>query len=312
MTSKMSIAKALLLIGSVGALMGPVGAQDASKPYPKAVHTYEELAREDGLTDPTAVAFGHMAIDVGGKDWGETISFRCNATGGHIVSGLTAPKATKVFDNLYFVGAADVASWAVVTPQGIILIDSLTTSDEAQRYIVDGLKSVGLNPADVRYILVSHEHGDHYGGAPLIVSLSNAHVAMSETAWKGVDGVRSGSPLARSPRPKRDMVLTDGGTVTLGDTTITAVATPGHTPGTMSFIIPVKYQGQIHHAAFWGGNGLPWKPELQQQFLDSINKFATATIKAGVDIEISPHGDTDDTVQRVNAIGHSATRVRTR
>lgn len=297
------------LILSSGVLLGSVAsaAPDAVKPYPKPVRNYEDLAREDGLTDPAAIGFGKMAVDVGGKDWPTTVSFRCNATGGHIVSGLTAPKATKVFDNLYYIGAADVASWAVVTSEGIILIDALTTQEEAQTYIVDGLRSVGLDPAKVKYILVSHEHGDHYGGAPLIQSLSGAHVFMGEVAWQALERMNERSPLANSPRPKRDLVLADGGHVTLGDTTIATIATPGHTPGTFSFIIPVKENGQVHQAAFWGGNGLPGRVEDQKIFLQSVGKFSQATMLAKVDVEISPHGDTDDTVQRLNEIGRTKT-----
>lgn len=288
------------------ALGSAVLAQDAPKPYPKPVRSYSDLAGEDGLTDPAAIGFGRMAVDVGGKDWPTTVSFRCNATGGHIVSGLTAPRATKVFDNLYYIGAADVASWALTTPEGIILIDALTDNAEAQRYIVEGLRSVGLDLAKVRYILVSHEHGDHYGGAPLIASLSGARVAMGEVAWSALERMGARGPLANSPRPKRDLVLTDGGTVTLAGTTVTTVATPGHTPGTFSFILPVIDHGQVHHAAYWGGNGLPHDPRTQQVFLEAIHHFAEATTRAGVDVEISPHGDTDDTVQRLNAIGRSA------
>lgn len=303
------LARLTCSIVSAGLLLGTTlpAAADPAKPYPKPVRTYADLAREDGLTNPTAIAFGRMAVDVGGKDWPTTVSFRCNATGGHIISGLTAPKATKVFDNLYYVGEADVASWAVVTSQGIILIDSLTTSAEAQKYIVDGLKSVGLDPRNVKYILVSHEHGDHYGGAPLIQSLSGAHVAMSEIAWDALQRMNPNSPLAKSPRPNRDLVLRDGGTITLGDTTITTVATPGHTPGTYSFILPVKDHGQTHWAAYWGGNGLPMDSKNQQVFLNSIAKFSQATTRANVDVEISPHGDTDDTVQRLNMIGKAST-----
>ncbi|MGE6036657.1 hypothetical protein ACQJ1P_26335, partial [Klebsiella pneumoniae] len=85
-----------------------------------------------------------------------TVSFRCHATGGHVVSGLKAPPATKVFANIYYVADADVSAWALDTPDDIILIDSLTNAKDAQHYVVDGLRSVGLDPARIRYILVSH------------------------------------------------------------------------------------------------------------------------------------------------------------
>ncbi|AXJ94921.1 MULTISPECIES: MBL fold metallo-hydrolase [unclassified Sphingomonas] len=285
---------ALAALGGVA-----IHAAPEHRDLPKPVRTYAELIRETGLSTPAAIAYGRMAVDVGGKDWPTTVSFRCHATGGHVVSGLTAPPATKVFDNLYYVGDADVSAWALDTPDGIILIDSLTNAKDAQHYVVDGLRSVGLDPARIRYILVSHEHGDHYGGAPLLQQLSGARVGMSEPAWQGLERMTSASPLAASPRPKRDLVLKDGDTVTLGGATVTAVATPGHTPGTLSFILPVQQGGQTHMAAYWGGNGFPGKLEDRRTFLTAIDHFADATTRANVDVELSSHGDTDDLVARL-------------
>ena len=57
----------------------------------------------------------------------------------------------------------------------------------------------------------------------------------------------------RGTRPARDMVATDGQKLTLGDTTITMYITPGHTPGTLSYLIPVKDNGTPHLVAEWGG-----------------------------------------------------------
>src|SRR5262245_20757441 len=70
----------------------------------------------------------------------------------------------KVFDNLYFVGMTEYSAWALTTSQGIIVIDTIfdySVEDE----VVNGLKKLGLNPADIKYALVSHAHTDHIGGA---------------------------------------------------------------------------------------------------------------------------------------------------
>jgi len=293
---KIAITIACAVAGIGGAA---IQAAPQHRELPKPVRNYAELIRETGLSTPAAIAYGRMAVDVGGKDWPTTVSFRCHATGGHVVSGLKAPPATKVIDNLYYVGDADVSAWALDTPDGIILIDSLTTAKDAQQYVIDGLRSVGLDPARIRYILVSHEHGDHYGGAPLIQQLSGARVGMSEPAWTGLERMTSASLLAASPRPKRDLVLKDGDTVTLGGVSVTAIATPGHTPGTLSFILPVKEAGQTHMAAYWGGNGFPAKLEDRRTFLTAIDHFAEATARAKVDVELSSHGDTDDLIARL-------------
>jgi len=263
---------------------------------PKPVRTYAELERETGLSKPAALAYGRMAVDVGARDWPTTVSFRCHAAGGHVVSNLAPPPATRVFDNGYYVGDADVSSWAIKTTEGIILIDALTTEQDARRFIVEGLRSQGLDPADIRYILITHEHGDHYGGATYLKKLSGAHIAMSETAWRALEKQQ---PSATSPVPARDVTVADGERVTLGDTGITVVHTPGHTPGTISFILPVHADGQMHMAALWGGNGFPAKVEDRRTFLSSIDHFADYTGRAAVDVELSIHGDTDDLIARL-------------
>ena len=75
------------------------------------------------------------------------------------------PPATKLTDNLYFVGIGRVSAYALDTPDGIVIIDSLDNAEEAEQFIAGGLRSVGLDPARIKAVFVSHGHGDHYGGA---------------------------------------------------------------------------------------------------------------------------------------------------
>jgi metallo-beta-lactamase class B len=69
---------------------------------------------------------------------------------------------TKVFDNLYFVGGKLHSSWALTTKDGIILIDTIYPYN-SEELIIEGMKKVGLDPAQIRYLLISHAHGDHIG-----------------------------------------------------------------------------------------------------------------------------------------------------
>jgi metallo-beta-lactamase class B len=73
----------------------------------------------------------------------------------------------KVFDNLYFVGSKIHSSWALTSSQGIILIDTLFTYNSEEE-IVGGLKKLGLDPATVKYVIISHAHSDHVGGAKMM------------------------------------------------------------------------------------------------------------------------------------------------
>lgn len=290
-----AVAGAISIATSVAGVSAWAQADDVRR-LPKPVRTYKELEKETGLSKPAALAYGRMAVDIAGKTWPHTVSFRCHAAGGHVESGLTAPPATKVFDNVYYVGSADVSTWAIDTPDGIILIDAQTTEDEARRYILDGLKSVGLDPARIRYVLVTHEHGDHYGGAALIKRLTGARIGMSEPAWQALARLPQSS---KSPVPERDLTIADGEKLTLGDVTVTSVLTPGHTRGTLSFVFPVKAGGVRHMAGLWGGNGFPRGVPERKQFLEAIDHFALTTAAEKVDVELSIHGDTDNLIKRL-------------
>jgi metallo-beta-lactamase class B len=201
----------------------------------------------------------------------------------------------KVFDNLYFVGQKDVSSWAVTTSAGIIIIDSIweySVEDE----IVGGLKKLGLNPADIKYVIVSHGHGDHVGGAKYLQDHFGAKIVLSAADWDLVY-----KDIRPEIRPKRDVVATDGQKITLGDETITVYVTPGHTPGALSMLIPVKDNGEPHLAAQWGGtafNFAPTRPNFQI-YIDSARRFGEIAGKAGADVMIANHTATDGTITKL-------------
>lgn len=158
----------------------------------------------------------------------------------------------KVFDNLYLVGQTEYTAWAVVTSEGIIVIDPLfdySVEDE----VWNGLTKLGFDPKRIRYVVISHAHGDHVGGARFLQD-RGARIVMSAADWD----LLAADP-APWPKAKRDIVATDGQQLTLGDTTLTLHFTPGHTLGTISTIIPVKDGGRTHTAALWGGTGFNWR-----------------------------------------------------
>src|ERR1700735_2532013 len=146
----------------------------------------------------------------------------------------------KVFDNLYFVGSKIHSSWALTTSEGIILIDTLFTYNSEEE-IVGGLKKLGLDPATVKYVIISHSHSDHVGGAKMMQDRYGSRIVMGGPDWDSIERSVNGYRLGK---PKRDIVADDGQKITLGDTTVTIVTTPGHTPGTLSFLFTVKDHGK--------------------------------------------------------------------
>ena len=91
-------------------------------------------------------------------------------------------KPVKVFDNLYFVGQTEYSAWAVKTRDGIIIIDPIFDYS-VEEEVVNGLKALGSDPNDIKYVLISHAHSDHVGGASYLQDRFNAKVIMSEADW---------------------------------------------------------------------------------------------------------------------------------
>jgi metallo-beta-lactamase class B len=201
----------------------------------------------------------------------------------------------KVFDNLSFVGQTEYSAWAVATSEGIIVIDAIFDySVEAE--VVEGLKKLGLDPATIRYVVISHGHGDHHGGAKFLQDRFNARIILGAPDWELV--ARS---AARTPAPKRDIVATDGQKLRLGDTTVTLYLTPGHTPGTISSLVPVKDGNRTHLAAAWGGTAFnfPRTAENFKTYIDSAERFRDIVTKAGADVIIANHTRFDGTPRKL-------------
>jgi metallo-beta-lactamase class B len=213
----------------------------------------------------------------------------------------------KVFDNLYFLGQSEFSVWAVTTSDGIILVDTIfgySIEDE----VVGGMKKLGLDPTKIKYAIVSHGHSDHSGGARYLQEHFGTRVIMAPADWDLLDG----SP---EPKPKRDMMATDGQKLTLGDTTLTIYFTPGHTKGTLSTLIPVKDHGTPHVAAIWGGTLFNWArgggayitPQTPasywyENYSTSARKFRDIVAKANVDILLANHTAFDGSKTKLPAV----------
>jgi metallo-beta-lactamase class B len=191
----------------------------------------------------------------------------------------------KVFDNLYFVGQSEYSAWAVTTSEGIILIDTLFDYS-VEEEVAGGLKKLGLDPANIKYAIVTHPHPDHHGGAKFLQDRYKTRIVMSAADWDVIDRLNGTKPV-------RDMVATDAHKLTLGDTTVTLYITPGHTPGTLSVLIPVRDGGEMHLAALWGGTGLNSDRESLDAYIRSAQRFDDIVQKARADIILSNHTDWD-------------------
>jgi metallo-beta-lactamase class B len=219
----------------------------------------------------------------------------------------TAPNAAepaKIFDNLYYLGVPSVSAWAVTTSQGIIVIDSLDNQHEAQTNIEGGLRKLRLNPAQVKYVVITHGHADHYGGAQYLADRLKAQLVMSETDWNFLATAKESTNPQRGPKPKRGMSVKDGDKLTLGDTSIDIVETPPHTPGAISLIIPLKDGNTTHTAAFWGGIGFNFQRTEQNftTYYNSVGKFAGIAKARNVDVQMANHPNFDNAFPKMAAL----------
>lgn len=245
-----------------------------------------------------ATAPGSAALEraraAAGTEWRQTVEFFCGDSGRANRADDPLMPATRVFDNLYAIGRTSTVVWAVTTADGILLIDA-GYPDQVESVLLPGLRSAGLDARDVKYVLITHGHADHFGGASYFQQ-RGARVALSAADWDLIEhppAPPAGAPApAGLPPPHRDVVVTDGQPIALGGLEITPVSIPGHTPGALGFVFAVKDGARTHTAALFGGSILlsgRIPDDGLRQYMQSVERFAAVTRRLGVDVEIQNH-----------------------
>jgi metallo-beta-lactamase class B len=189
----------------------------------------------------------------------------------------------KAFDDVYWLGTEGVSAWLLTSNDGYILYDTANVYD-AEDVLVGGMTKLGLDPAKVKYVIVSHGHRGESGGAYLFQSRYGARIVTGD--WDLIEGSVYGYPTGK---PKRDIEATDGMKLTLGERTITLYATPGHTPGTISGIFQVHDQGKPLTVVYSGGTEFNFPNDVAHfdQYLASERRLASLATEAGATIIIN-------------------------
>jgi metallo-beta-lactamase class B len=211
----------------------------------------------------------------------------------------------KVFDNLYWLGTRQHSTWALKTSAGLIILDT-NFAWATQPEILDGLARLKLSPKDIKYVILSHAHGDHDQGVATLQKLSGAKVVMGAPDWdatlKRAPDVAGGVPI----RGPGDIAVGPEGTkVTLGDTTIDIIFTPGHTPGTLSYIFPVKDKGKTVTVAYSGGTltgAFGNDAKRWDEYIDSQRRMAQAAAAAGASVILSNHSEYDNAYTKARLV----------
>jgi metallo-beta-lactamase class B len=209
----------------------------------------------------------------------------------------------KVFDNLYWLGTRQHSSWALRTSDGLIIIDT-NFAWATEPEIINGLATLGLDSRQIKYVVISHAHGDHDQGAAELQKRYGAKIVMGAADW---ESTLQRPATAAGGVPTRDIVVgRDGMKLTLGDTIIEVVSTPGHTPGTLSYVFPVKDQGRTVMVAYSGGTltgAFGTDASRWDQYIDSQKRIAKAAADAGATVILSNHSEYDNAYTKARLVG---------
>lgn len=283
LSHRIKLASTAALLAAGAALAQP----PAPGPLPAAAQVHVEEARRLAAED-LAVPFEFFCVPGNARP-----------------NNFSAPALTpvKLFDNLYAVGNSESVVYAITTSEGIVLLDSGHPGD-IDTLVLPGLVSLGLDPADIRYVLIGHGHNDHYGGAAYLQE-RGARIGTTAADWETIAQEGPSRLFGDAPKPERDLVLREDEPLVVGDTTITLVEIPGHTPGSLAFIFPVQDGANSHVAGLFGGTvlaaGFVPMPGLKQ-YVTSISHFLDVAEQMRVDVEVQNHPIFDDTPGRLAAL----------
>lgn len=207
----------------------------------------------------------------------------------------TSIEPIKLFDNLFFVGTTAVGAFIVDTGDGLVMIDTGNGETDAA-LMVTGMKKLGLDPSKIKLIFISHEHFDHYGGKEYLTKnvCPNSKVAMSLVGWNMLQTVPLEWAYLGSRPQSIDIYLTDGMKIKIGTVIFQIIATPGHSPGCMSFIFPVTDNGDTHIVGLMGGSAV-WPTQVETRlYKSSIEYFKAFAIAAKCDVGLGFHSQEAD------------------
>jgi len=215
---------------------------------------------------------------------------------------------TRVFDNISYIGNRFVGAFVIKTSEGLILFDSTTSREDVEQHLLPGLAQLGLDPTTIRFVIVTHGHWDHFGGAAYLQQTYGARIGLSAADWDLIEHTPATSPeISNHPGPRRDLVVNDGQKLVLGDTAITLYLTPGHTPGTVSAIVPGREAGRTYALSLYGSLAFPAGLDPTERYgglrayRASVQRFARISRDAGAVGLLNTHVFGDGGLERLAA-----------
>ena len=258
---------------------------------------------------PEAKKHVDAAIKAAGTEWAGAEKYICSPSTVRVNKAddpLIEP--VKLFDNLYATGRDGTVVYAITTSDGIVLIDT-GYADQVESVLIPQMQKLGLDPAKVKNIIVTHGHGDHFGGSRYFQEKYGTHVWMSAADWDLINRQNIAAKEAGKKQavisPTQDLIADEGRPLTIGGTTFTIVLAPGHTPGSIAIIFPVKDGGRTRLAGLFGGMFLtPTNPTMDamHQYVKSVQHYRDVAKMMKVEVEIQNHPIMDGMPERLTRL----------
>ena len=262
------------------------------------------------LAQDRAVIQSHIddARRVAGAQWEGAANYFCAESSMPNRPTDPAIAPTRLFDNLSVVGSVGTAVYILQTSQGLILIDA-GYPEQIDSVLIPGLKALHFDPTQVRYVIVTHGHSDHFGAARYLQETYGAKVFLSKADWDLLDAPPSQGKGAPAPQPKRDQIVADLQPITLGDTSVLPILVPGHTPGALALIFPVFDQGKKYMAGLFGGTVLSAgfvSADGLRDYIKSVQRYARIAAENHVTVEVQNHPLMDGFAERLQLLKQRA------
>ena len=214
----------------------------------------------------------------------------------------------RIYGNLYYIGDKKVCSHLVDTGDGLIMFDA--GYGNSTFMLLDSIRKLGFRPEDIKILIISHGHFDHFGSALDIQDISGCRIYMSHV---DADILRTNpdaalmelSPLRYGQIVLPDVDIYDGDTVSLGNTSIVCKAAPGHTEGTMAYFFDAYENGAAKRVGYFGGVGFlgiykahlekyHLNPNMQDAMADTLKRLSAEY----ADITIGNHPNQNGTIEK--------------
>lgn len=254
-------------------------------------------APESKPDSPQAKQHVDAAIKAAGSEWAGAEKYICSP-GTVRVNKADDPliEPAKLFDNLYVMGRDGTVVYAITAPNGNITLIDAGYADQVETVLIPQMQKLGLDPAKVKNIIVTHGHADHFGGSRYFQDKYFTHIWMSRPDWDLIElaaenAKAAGKKQAVAP-PKDDLVADEGRPMDLDGMKFTVVLVPGHTPGSIAVIFPVKDGSRTRMAGLFGGMFLTPTtptPEAMAQYVKSVQHYRDVAKMMKVEVEIQNH-----------------------